>query len=62
MLHHLAIATIQVANLVNYNCHPQEDGNNIDSKSDFFFKIVIISLHVSIIETVLLSTHIICLG
>ena len=28
MLHHLAGATIQVANLVNYNRHPQEDGNN----------------------------------
>ena len=27
MLHHLAGATIQVANLVNYNCHPLEDGN-----------------------------------
>ena len=27
MLHHLADATIQVANLVNYNCHPDEDGN-----------------------------------
>ena len=27
MLHHLAVATIQVASLVNYNCHPQEDGN-----------------------------------
>ena len=24
MLHHLAGATLQVANLVNYNCHPQE--------------------------------------
>ena len=28
MLHHLAGATIQVANLVSYYCHPQEDGNN----------------------------------
>ena len=27
MLHNLAGATIQVANLVNYNCHPNEDGN-----------------------------------
>ena len=26
MLHHLAGATIQVADLLNYNCHPQEDG------------------------------------
>ena len=26
MLHHLAGATIQVANLVNYNCNPKEDG------------------------------------
>ena len=26
LLHHLAGASIQVANLVNYNCHPQEDG------------------------------------
>ena len=24
MLHHVAGATIQVANLVNYNCHPRE--------------------------------------
>ena len=29
MLHHLAGATIQVANLVNYKCHPQEDGKRI---------------------------------
>ena len=28
MLHHLAGATIQIANLVNYNYHPNEDGNN----------------------------------
>ena len=27
MLRLLAGATIQVANLVNYNCDPQEDGN-----------------------------------
>ena len=28
MLHHLVGATIQVANLVNYNCHPLlKDGN-----------------------------------
>ena len=27
MLHILAGCTIQVANLVNYNCHPQEHGN-----------------------------------
>ena len=27
MLHHLATATIHVAKLVNYNCHPLEDGN-----------------------------------
>ena len=26
MLHHLTRATIQVANLVNYNCHPLKDG------------------------------------
>ena len=29
MLHILAGATIHVANLVNYNCHPQADGNNL---------------------------------
>ena len=29
MLHHLAGATIQVANLVNYNCRPLEDGDNV---------------------------------
>ena len=28
MLHHLAATTIQVANLVNYNSHPQEGGKN----------------------------------
>ena len=28
MLHHLAGATIHVANIVNNNCHPIEDGNN----------------------------------
>ena len=28
MLHHLAGVTIQVANLVNYDCHPQADGNH----------------------------------
>ena len=28
MLHQLAGATIQIANLVNYNCHPLQDGNN----------------------------------
>ena len=27
MIHHLTGATIQVANLVNYNCHLQADGN-----------------------------------
>ena len=27
MLHHLAGATIQVASLVNFNCHPEQDGN-----------------------------------
>ena len=27
ILHHLAGAPIQVANLVNYKCHPQDDGN-----------------------------------
>ena len=31
MLHHLAGTTIQVANLVIYNCHPQEDGINMNS-------------------------------
>ena len=30
MLQRLAGATIQVANLVNYNCHPLEDGKNIN--------------------------------
>ena len=38
MLHHLARATIQIANLVNYNCyncHPLEDGNH-----DFCFQIL----------------------
>ena len=29
MLHHLASATIQVANLVKYNCNPQGDGNKL---------------------------------
>ena len=29
MLHYLAGATIQVANLANYNCHPLENDNNI---------------------------------
>ena len=33
MLHHLAGATIQVANLVNYNCHPLDDGND---RIDFY--------------------------
>ena len=28
MIHHSAGATIQVANKVNYICHPQEDGND----------------------------------
>ena len=28
MLHRLASANIQVAHLVNYNCHTQEDGNH----------------------------------
>ena len=32
MLHHLAGATIQVANLFNYNCHPQENGNKMAKK------------------------------
>ena len=27
--HHLAGATMQIANLVNYNCNPIEDGNNL---------------------------------
>ena len=29
MLHQLAGATIQVANLINYNCHLLEDGNHL---------------------------------
>ena len=29
MLHQLAGAAIQVANLVNYDCHPHEDDNNV---------------------------------
>ena len=28
IIHHLAGAIIQVANLVIYNCHPLEDGNS----------------------------------
>ena len=28
MLHHLAGATIQVVNLVSYNCHSQKYGKN----------------------------------
>ena len=28
MQHHLVGATVQVANVVNYNCDLQEDGNN----------------------------------
>ena len=41
MLHHLAGATIQVANLVNYCCNPPEDGNNssIDAIDDRFYEI-----------------------
>ena len=35
MLHHLADATIQVANFVNYNCHPLDDGND---RIDFYQK------------------------
>ena len=27
MLHHLASAIVQVANLINYNVHPKEDDN-----------------------------------
>ena len=33
MLHYLAAATIQVANLVNYDCHPLEDVNNLRNDS-----------------------------
>ena len=29
MLHHFAGATIQIANLVNYDCHLNEDDNNL---------------------------------
>ena len=36
MLHHLAGATIQIANLVDYNCHPQEDVNNIHMSLHIF--------------------------
>ena len=28
MLHRLAVATLQVANLVNYKCNPLEDGKH----------------------------------
>ena len=38
MLHHLAGATIQVANLVNYNIHPQEDGNKFNPQSQNLHK------------------------
>ena len=35
MLNHLAGATIQVTNLVNYNCHPKGDSNKfIQQKID----------------------------
>ena len=37
MLHHLAGATIQIANLFNYNCHPLEDGKkaNVTDQNTF---------------------------
>ena len=39
MLHHYAGATIQVANFVNYSCHPLEDGNESGfAKSAHFLK------------------------
>ena len=34
MLHNLAGATIQVVNLINYNCHPQKYGENTSEYQD----------------------------
>ena len=34
MLHHLAGATIQIANLVKYSCHPLKDGNKIAPRQE----------------------------
>ena len=34
MLHHCTGVTIKVAYLVNYNCHPQENGNNIHNMDE----------------------------
>ena len=38
MLHRLAGATIQIANLVNYNCHPLEDGNQCEVSEQLYRK------------------------
>ena len=40
MPHHLASATIQAANLVNYNCHPREDGKHIQEVDKLFLVFV----------------------
>ena len=42
----LPVCTIQVANLVNYNCHPLEHGNKCEKKKDsriFFVQIMLLS-------------------
>ena len=44
MLHHSAGATIQIANLVHYNCHPQVDGNERQIKYKQVFSLFIKTL------------------
>ena len=41
MFHNLAGATIQVANLVNYNCHPQENGDHTNLRSIYVFVLML---------------------
>ena len=53
MLHHLALAgaTIQVANLIDYNCHPLEDGNETCAKCTCFIQSAHVSYKVHMFHT-----------
>ena len=53
MFHHLALAgaTIQVANLIDYNCHPLEDGNETLAKCTCFIQSAHVSYKVHMFHT-----------
>ena len=51
MLHHIAVTTIQVANLVTYNCHPLEAIRfaSLCSLEGLVYAIVIVSVDLKVL-------------